>query len=81
MVDKATRASHTTMPFSSNRDYVDDTAVPIESYGPCQGITNHHKKCGEYGHLGDGLCQKCWDKKWSIRISSIKRSREKQRAG
>ena len=69
MVEKKTRASHTVMPYSMDKEYVDAISIPIHSYGECA--------CGIVGDLGDGLCQGCWDKKWSVRISSQQRAKRR----
>ena len=36
----------------------DDVVLPSESYGECS-----IKSCHTIDYLGDGLCEKCWDKK------------------
>ena len=78
MVEKQTRASHTVMAFSQNRDYLDEIHIPIESIGECQGVTSRNNPCLIYGELGDGLCITCWDRSHK-RIITMKQERRKKR--
>jgi len=36
---------------------IDPVSLPEETYGVCS-----KRNCGNVGELGNGVCQKCWDK-------------------
>ena len=41
--------------------YDDEIIEVVETVGPCSNF----KRCMQYGVLGNGWCQKCWDSKSS----------------
>lgn len=40
----------------------EEVILPEESYGQCNNMTATWR-CTTVDYLGDGLCEKCWDKK------------------
>lgn len=66
-----------TMAGSFDKTYADPVNIPVSSRGPCQGITLRGTVCNIYGDLGDGLCQKCWDRlKTKVAYMSKKQTKE-----